>query len=272
LSQLTIRLALLTLAALVISIALGLHSGPPEIRKWTINDSDLPEMKIAVFADFHFSKPKDLEVLATLKRQLIAESPDIILFAGDYIGSHSLYETASRDAIVRSLEALAYPTPAYAVLGNHDNWDSHEAWIQAFEGSTVDLIEGSISERSIQGTTLCVRGFGDAYSDKWEYVEIPATCKGRTITLTHDPAGLLTPEGEIESVSFAGHTHCGQIVFPLIGAPIVPTRAPKDMHCGQFNRGQSGIVSGGFGTSIIPIRFGPSTKPGWELVLINSGG
>ena len=229
-------------------------------------------MKIAVFADFHFSKPEDLEILATLKRQLIAESPDVILFVGDYIGSHSLYETTSRDLIVKSLEALAYPTPAYAVLGNHDNWDSHEAWTQAFEGSTIDLIEGSISRLNIHGATICIRGFGDTYSDQWEYVEIPTTCIGRTITLTHDPAGLLTPEGKIETVSFAGHTHCGQIAFPLIGAPIVPTRAPKDMHCGQFKRGQSGIVSGGFGTSIIPLRFGPSTKPGWELVLINLGG
>jgi len=229
-------------------------------------------MKIAVFADFHFSKPDDLEILATLKRQIIEESPDIILFAGDYIGSHSLYETTSRDLIVKSLEALAYPKPAFAVLGNHDNWDSHEAWTQAFDGSTIQLIEGSISRLNIYGAPICVRGFGDAYSNRWEYVELPSNCNGRTITLTHDPAGLLMPEGGIETVSFAGHTHCGQIAFPLIGAPIVPTRAPNDMHCGQFNRGQSGIVSGGFGTSIIPIRFGPSTKPGWELVLINSGG
>jgi len=223
-------------------------------------------MKIAVLADFHFSRPEDLELLATLKRQLIAESPDLILFAGDYIGSHALYETASRDTIVRSLEALAYPTPAHAVLGNHDNWDSHEAWTQAFEGSTIDLIEGSISRLNIHGATICIRGFGDAYSNRWEYVEIPPNCNGRTITLTHDPAGLLTPEGGIETVSFAGHTHCGQIAFPLVGAPIVPTRAPKDMHCGLYIRGQTGVTSGGFGSSIIPLRFGPNTAPSWDLI------
>jgi predicted MPP superfamily phosphohydrolase len=41
------------------------------------------------------------------------------------------------------------------------------------------------------------------------------------------------------------------------------------MHCGIFNRGRIGIVSGGLGTSIIPLRFGPQTAPGWELVKIN---
>ena len=227
-------------------------------------------MKVAVFADFHFSEPKDLELLATLKRQLIAESPDVILFAGDYIGSHSLYETASRDTIVRSLEALAYPTPAYAVLGNHDNWDSHDAWNRAFDNSTIQLVEGSVSRLSIHGATICIRGLGDAYSNHWEYVEIPLTCKGRTITLTHDPVGLLTPESQIETVSFAGHTHCGQISFPLIGAPFIPTAAPKDMHCGYFTIGKAGVVSGGFGTSIVPIRIGSSTAPGWELIDISS--
>lgn len=94
-------------------------------------------MKVALFADFHFSSPSDLEVLSTLKRQMINENPDLVLFAGDYIGSHDLYENVSRETIVKSLEALAFPKPAFAVLGNHDNWDSNDKWARAFEGSSV---------------------------------------------------------------------------------------------------------------------------------------
>ena len=264
-----VRLTLWILAALAICLALGLHSGPPEVRKWSIKDSQLPALKIALFSDFHFSSAADLELLATLKRQMINEDPDIVLFAGDYIGSHAIYKTTSRATIVKSLEALAYPKPAFAVLGNHDNWDSNEAWYNAFDGSSIQLIDNHVVKAIINETTLCMRGLGDIYSNQWEYVSIPEDCQGRTITLTHDPAGLLTLTGTIETVSFAGHTHCGQIAFPLIGAPIVPTRAPNDMHCGQFKRGLSGVVSGGFGTSVLPLRFGPHTAPGWELVKIN---
>lgn len=234
-----------------------------------IEDDKLPTMKIAVFSDFHFSNPEDLELLATLKRQIINQDVDLILYAGDYIGSHSLYRTTTRDTVVNSLAALAYPKPAFAVLGNHDNWDSHAAWVRVFEDSAIELIENRVSRINVNGRNVCIRGLGDLYSNHWESVGIPPDCT-QTITLTHDPAGLLSQTGEIETISFAGHTHCGQIAFPLIGAPIVPTSAPKDMHCGQFNRGRSGIVSGGFGTSIIPLRFGPSTAPGWELVMINS--
>jgi len=258
------------LAALVISLALGLHSGPPEVRKWSIKHDSLPPMKVALFADFHFSSSGDLEVLSTLKRQMIAENPDLVLFAGDYIGSHDLYDDVSRETVVKSLEALAFPKPAFAVLGNHDNWDSNEAWHDAFDGSSIQLIDNRVVTATINETRLCIRGLGDIYSDRWEYVSIPENCQERVITLTHDPAGLLTPTGNIETVSFAGHTHCGQVAFPLIGAPIVPTRAPKDMHCGQFDREGGGIVSGGLGSSIIPLRFGPLTAPGWELIDINS--
>ncbi len=136
-----IRLGLWILAALAISLGLGLHSGPPEQRRWSIKDNKLPALKIALFADFHFSSATDLEVLATLKRQLINEDPDIVLFAGDYIGSHEIYKTTSRATIIKSLEALAYPKPAFAVLGNHDNWDSNEAWHEAFDGSSIQLID-----------------------------------------------------------------------------------------------------------------------------------
>jgi len=264
-----IRLVLWVLASLSIGLALGLHNGPPELRKWSIKDNELPALKIALFADFHFSSDADLQLLATLKRQLINEDPEIILFAGDYISSHEIYKTTSRATIVKSLEALAYPKPAFAVLGNHDNWDSNEAWHNAFDGSSIQLIDNRVVTATINETSLCIRGLGDIYSDRWEYVSIPENCHERAITLTHDPAGLLTLTGNIETVSFAGHTHCGQIAFPLIGAPIVPTRAPNDMHCGQFKRGLSGVVSGGFGTSVLPLRFGPQTAPGWELVKIN---
>ena len=263
-----IRLTVLILAALAISLALGLHSGPPEVRKWSIKHDSLPPIKVALFADFHFSSSGDLEVLSTLKRQMIAENPDLVLFAGDYIGSHDLYDDVSRETVVKSLEALAFPKPAFAVLGNHDNWDSNKAWTDAFEGSSIRLIENQVDQITLNGLEICIRGLGDIYSGLWEAVELPSKCANRAITLTHDPAGLLTPSGKVETLSFAGHTHCGQIAFPLIGALIVPTRAPKDMHCGQFNRGGRGIVSGGLGSSIIPLRFGPLTAPSWDIIVL----
>ena len=115
---------------------------------------------------------------------------------------------------------------------------------------------------------ICVRGLGDYYSGYYVSTDIPEDCGDNTLTLTHDPQGLLIEQRELETISFAGHTHCGQIAFPIIGAPVVPTSAPRATHCGRFDIGHIGITSGGLGTVIIPLRFGPKTQPGWELIQI----
>ena len=112
-----------------------------------------------------------------------------------------------------------------AVLGNHDNWDSHEAWSDAFNNSSISLLENQVATVRVNGMDICIRGLGDFYSGYHAPTQIPRKCEGITLTLTHDPQGLLVETGELSTISFAGHTHCGQIAFPIIGAPIVPTSA-----------------------------------------------
>ena len=116
--------------------------------------------------------------------------------------------------------------PVFAVLGNHDNWDSHEAWTNSFN-SSISLIENEVTTIRINQTVICVRGLGDYYSGYYVSTDIPEDCSDNTLTLTHDPQGLLIEKQELETISFAGHTHCGQIAFPIIGAPVVPTSAPE---------------------------------------------
>ena len=262
------RTIILVVAVLVIYSALGIHDKDPEVREWAITQSHLPPIKIALLSDFHFSDPSDLARLSLIKRQLIHHDPDVVLFAGDYIGSTALYETTSRSTVVQALQALAHPKPSFAVLGNHDNWDSHDSWVRAFEDSSIKLIENRIARLVLNKTEICIRGLGDYYSGYLSDTLVPPDCGARVVTMTHDPMGLIDANDGVQTISFAGHTHCGQIALPIIGALIVPTKAPRSMHCGRFKQGNTGITSGGLGTSIVPLRFGPDTKPGWELIRI----
>ena len=252
---------------LIISLgfSLGIHWGNPEVREWDVAHRELPDMTVAVLSDFHFTEPEDLARLSLIKRQLIASHADIVLLAGDYIGSRS---EISRTTIVKALGALVFPTPSFAVLGNHENWDNREAWKDTFKDADIVLLENEVTFFKVGGTEICIRGLGDTYSGHWSETTIPEPCDDRVITLAHDPEGLVNKTGTIESLSFAGHTHCGQIALPLIGAPFVPTKSPREMHCGRYELGHTGITSGGLGTSILPIRFGPNTEPGWELIRI----
>jgi len=67
-----------------------------------------------------------------------------------------------------------------------------------------------------------------------------------------------------------GHTHGGQVNFPIIGAPFVPTmRGVKRYVYGHYSEGpRQLIVSGGLGTSHLPVRF---LRPP-EVVCVNVGG
>ena len=113
----------------------------------------------------------------------------------------------------------------------------------------------------------CIRGFGDAFTDHFEYVDFPRTCADRLkITLTHDPAVAFN--SKVEGLVLAGHTHCGQISIPLLGPLYVPTQAPREAYCGLFKDEQRQVfVSSGIGTSVIPLRF--NAKASWDHITIN---
>jgi predicted MPP superfamily phosphohydrolase len=54
----------------------------------------------------------------------------------------------------------------------------------------------------------------------------------------------------------AGHTHGGQVRFPFIGAPIVPSQFGQRYAAGHVVEGGRHLfVATGLGTSILPVRF-----------------
>ena len=93
---------------------------------------------------------------------------------------------------------------------------------------------------------------------------------------TDDPVILLAHEPDIfpkvpsrVALTFAGHTHGGQIRVPLVWRALVPSRYGSRFAYGHIvEQDRSLIVSGGLGTSIIPARFG--VPP--EIVHVTLGG
>ena len=58
------------------------------------------------------------------------------------------------------------------------------------------------------------------------------------------------------TLTLAGHTHGGQVRFPLVGAPIVPSRFGQRFAAGHVVEGGRHLfVATGIGTSILPVRF-----------------
>ena len=110
---------------------------------------------------------------------------------------------------------------------------------------------------------------GDFYTNRFMYIPFPEKCKEMVkITLTHDPAGAF--HKDVTGLVISGHTHCGQIRFPLIGSLWVPTEAPSKAHCGLYKDSQRTVfTTSGIGTALLPLRIG--TQAQWDFLTIEIG-
>lgn len=86
------------------------------------------------------------------------------------------------------------------------------------------------------------------------------------IMMAHEPDVFARMPDRV-TLTLSGHTHGGQVRF-LGWAPIVPSRYGNRYAYGHIREaGRDLVVSGGIGTSQLPIRFG--IPP--EIVLIELG-
>jgi predicted MPP superfamily phosphohydrolase len=75
------------------------------------------------------------------------------------------------------------------------------------------------------------------------------------LVLMHNPDSF--PEVPVRvSLSLAGHTHGGQVNLPIVGRLIVPSAFGQRYAYGLVEEnGRKLFVTGGVGTSILPVRF-----------------
>ena len=78
---------------------------------------------------------------------------------------------------------------------------------------------------------------------------------GPVIALMHEPDGFVQVSTGV-ALSLAGHSHCGQVRLPFVGAIVLPSPGSARWPCGLYDDGRKLYVTGGVGTSILPVRFG----------------
>lgn len=224
---------------------------------------------IAVIGDPHL--PEGKEVISAFHELLLrvkSSNPDLVVFVGDYIADpSSIADMPKHRELVINAFKLVDPIPRAVVLGNYENWSNAHDWFTDFKRLGVEVLENQVAVLETKRGFVCVRGLGDKFTNRFEYVDYPRRCNSLPkLTLTHDPAGSFDPK--VEGLVIAGHTHCGQVNVPFFGPLWVPTDAPPFAHCGLYQSGGRAVfVTSGVGTSILPIRFG--TQSGWDLIDLN---
>ena len=211
--------ALIVLATVAVVILLGAllaARADPAMRTATVGLRDWPAgaapIRVALVSDLHLgSASTDVARLTRAMRAITAARPDLILLAGDYIDGEKAVVSPE---LVGPLRALHAPLGVVAVLGNHDWGGGNPILIRTtLEQAGITVLENAALARG----PLAIGGLGDAATEHDRSRAMLAALRrlpGARVVLTHDPdpAAYLPP-----GVVLAGHTHCGQVVLPVIG-------------------------------------------------------
>lgn len=250
------------LGLLLIGRGLWNASADPIVRTATVELADWPEgtppMRVLLVSDTHVAGP-DMppERLAAIMRRFNKLKPDLILLAGDF---HSGKTLATRHYSAAELTApFAEAKAKYgviAVLGNHDYWFQPEPIAKGMKAAGVTVLRNQAVRRG----PLIVGGVDDEVTNHDNlartYAAMDVLGPGPRILTTHSPDIVPDLPAPVDAV-FAGHTHCGQIALPLVGALSYASAYGDRFACGDMIDGtQRLFVGAGLGTSILPLRYG----------------
>jgi len=222
---------------------------------------------VALLSDVHhgpFVPPAYIRHVVAMANAL---RPDVVALAGDFVHKHPDYIEPG----VAALAALKAKFGRFAVLGNHDNWESRPRSLAALDGSGIERIDnrGVWLERG--GARLRICGVGDLWTDRQDLSAAldDATPDDAVILLSHNPDYAEHLLDDRVGLMLSGHTHGGQIVVPGYGAPVVPSSYGQKYLYGLVQGPRCQVfTTRGVGTVTPPVRF--FCRP--EVVLITLRG
>ena len=225
-----------------------------EVPDWPAGQ---PPLKILLLSDIHVAGPDMPPArLAHIVDKLNRLKPDLVLIAGDLVSEkRTATHIYSAAEVVAPLGGLRAPLGVVVAPGNHDHWFKPDALRGELETRGLRVLQNE----AVKLGPLVIGGVDDDYSG---HDDVPATLAamdrigpGVPLLLTHSPDIVPAVKRPVAAI-FAGHTHCGQIRFPFIGALTYVSRYGDRFACGDItDKDQRIFVGAGLGTSLLPLRF-----------------
>ena len=264
----------LALAAACLLLAVWmLFVGPRllHVRRVSMPAGRLPALRILHLTDTHFHG-RDGVILSFLERLAGREQFDLLLLTGDLI------DTADGvPSLERAVRLFRPALGGFAVLGGHDyrNIGALRPYVHILTGQ--DLRRGCPENPAAEvikrleangvrvlddanclvdgpdGRAFAVVGLRDAFEFEPDY---DAAWAGLgpdlpVLAIAHSPDVVREVGRRGADAAFFGHTHGGQVRFPLIGALVTHTRLPRRQAWGTFLEGRTSfVVSNGLGASL----------------------
>jgi predicted MPP superfamily phosphohydrolase len=226
-------------------------------------------LSIAVIADLHAGGPN----MGLLRVQQVVDTCntlgcDLVVLLGDYFATHRFVtERVPHDAWAAELARLRAPLGVFGIYGNHDWWYDIDGVRHALARVGIPVLDNRAVLLSSAGRRFWLAGIDDQIAHRLGHGrfhgvdDLPGTLAQ---VRTDDPVILLAHEPDIfprvpprVALTLAGHTHGGQIRVPLLWPSFVPSAYGARFAYGHIvEDDRHMIVSGGIGTSAVPLRLG----------------
>ncbi len=251
---------------LVVALPLGVWAFWIEPRSLVVRhdtvevDGLTRPVRVLLVGDLQPAGPHETPArLNAMMDRFAAEEPDLVVWVGDFVS-----ERRTRTSFTHPVDTTAAmgrldpPLGQLAVLGNHDwYWNAGEME-RLLEAQGIQVLRDERVWLGPEAGGLVVVGLEEPVTHrprlKQALAGVPA--EAPTVLLTHTPDVFPEVPDHVD-LTFAGHTHCGQVTIPGFGRPVVPS------HFGErFAEGWHGTpehrlrVTCGIGTAIVPVRFG----------------
>ncbi|TWU25757.1 metallophosphoesterase [Bythopirellula polymerisocia] len=195
----------------------------------------LPEklagLRIAHISDLHLTGRIGPEWFSFVANEVNGLSADVIAITGDLIENE-----ACRGWLRESMGRLKARYGVYFILGNHDFFIDGKRTVAELRDAGLIYVGCDCLRTQWNDTSVAVSG--DEYP--WADDHPPASeSPSFRLCLMHTPDQFDWAVQTGVDLALAGHTHGGQVCFPLLGAVAAPSLYGTRYACGTFRKGDT---------------------------------
>lgn len=252
------RRQFLVLAGCAALLPFGCSStNEPQVLRHTVTLERLP----ASFSGFTICHLSDLhseefgQGNSRLVDMIAGGNPDIIVMTGDMVKKNDPDE----NVFLTLCERLPSLAPTYYITGNHETYGLHDDLPAKVAERGIHFIDNRHTRIEREGESFCLAGAGEYYT--YGSYGLHAAVTGIpeedcTILLAHHPECMADYALKKVDLVLSGHTHGGQIRFPLVGGVFCPDQGLFPQYIdGMHHSGMTRMyISRGLGSSTVPMR------------------
>ena len=236
-----------------------------DTKEYTIKDNNIPEgfdgIKIVHFSDLHYNRAININKVSKIVDEINLINPDIVVFTGDLIDRDVTLSDKDFNDLTNILSKINSKYGKYAIMGNHDIDYDIDKVINIYKSSNFkyldndyDIIYNKKNEEIFIGGLNSVTHNKDDINKMMSYFKDNDDSMYKII-LVHEPdiSDKIVKDYSVNLI-LAGHSHNGQVRFPIIGPIYTPPHSKKYYDNYYDINGTNLYISSGIGVSTANYR------------------